>query len=531
MFNRLQTIFRWDYKRLSTGFLTVLRMLVGWHFLYEGLAKWFAPHWSAAGYLLSSHWLLSGLFHRLAADGQTIAMVNQLNIYGLMVIGLCLLTGFMTRLSALAGAGLLLLYYVANPPFVGFIGQATGEGHYLVVNKNVLEFVLLVLFVVLPRSLLFGIDRLWSRTKAALDEPLPSAPDRSKRETIKDLLSLPLLGAFSYAIHRKARWESFEERHLVSDPSRTDAVTGASPRGAAMASLQDLTAKVPCGKIGDVTVSRLICGGNLISGYAHSRDLLYVSPLVVNYFTDEKVMETLSLCEACGINTAFVRVDNNTLRILRVYRYRGGKIQWFAQCKITDEDIRSDIDAAVDNGAVGAYIHGGVCDDLVHQGKLELLTQALEYIKRRGILAGLGAHKLQVLVAAEQAGLNPDFYMKTLNSGNYWTAGPKLPKPENWIPDPRRIVEPELIDPDQDNIWSLTPRQTIEFMKSIKKPWIAYKVLGAGAIKPEEGLRYAFENGADFTCVGMFDFQVVPDANITVQLLKKPLPRHRAWMA
>ncbi len=52
----------------------------------------------------------------------------------------------------------------------------------------------------------------------------------------------------------------------------------------------------PTGKIGPLRISRLICGGNLISGFAHSRDLIYVSPLVRHYFTDEKVFETLARC-------------------------------------------------------------------------------------------------------------------------------------------------------------------------------------------------------------------------------------------
>ena len=44
-------------------------------------------------------------------------------------------------------------------------------------------------------------------------------------------------------------------------------------------------ATLPTGMIGKVKISRLICGGNLITGYAHSRDLIYVSPLLKAYFT------------------------------------------------------------------------------------------------------------------------------------------------------------------------------------------------------------------------------------------------------
>ena len=93
------------------------------------------------------------------------------------------------------------------------------------------------------------------------------------------------------------------------------------------------------------------------------------------------------------------------------------------------------------------------------------------------------------------------------------------------------IVEPEYGAEEKDNIWSVTPEQTVEFMKKVEKPWISYKVLGAGAISPKEGFRYAFENGADFACVGMFDFQIVEDANIISEVLTDLPERIRPWMA
>jgi len=238
----------------------------------------------------------------------------------------------------------------------------------------------------------------------------------------------------------------------------------------------------------------------------------------------------MDLCEACGINTIILRVDNNTLRIMKRYRRRNGKMNWIAQVKIRDTDIASDIDAAVDHGAMGAYIHGGVADDCVAAGQVELLLQAVEYVKQKRILAGMAGHDLNVIVACEKAGVDPDFYMKTLNSGNYWTAGPRL-KDATWQPDPFSNIEPEYNKMVKDNIWEVTPRQTATYMQSVKKPWISYKVLGAGAIKPRDGFRYAFENGADFACVGMFDFQIVENVNILNEVLLNLGQRKRPWYA
>jgi hypothetical protein len=159
---------------------------------------------------------------------------------------------------------------------------------------------------------------------------------------------------------------------------------------------------------------------------------------------------------------------------------------------------------------VGVYVHGGVCDDLVQRGRVELLGKALELIKRNGGVAGIAGHALAVPMACERAGLEPDFYMKTFNSKQYWSAGPQ---------------------PRFDSVWEETPRETREFMQGVSRPWIAYKVLGAGAIHPRQGFGYAFQNGADFLCVGMFDFQVAEDVALAREAVAKAQSRTRDWCA
>ena len=334
------------------------------------------------------------------------------------------------------------------------------------------------------------------------------------------------------------KWESFEELRLVSQKSRVDAISSATIK-AEFARLAQLLHKVPMGKIKGHEISRLIFGGGIVSGYAHSRDLIYVSPLIQAYNNDEKVIQTLKLCEAVGINTMILRVDNNTLKILKKYRKRGGTLKWLAQCRITEQNIKPDIDAAFANGAIGIYIQGIDCDVLVRDKKLHILSSVLDYIREKDqmgqFICGFAAHDLKVVVECEKQGLKPDFFMKTFNSAGYWTAGPRLINDPNWKPDPSgsTIVSEfggSITEAGHhDNMWCNTPRQTMEYMKKVEKPWIAYKVLGAGAIHPSKGFEFAFKNGADFACVGMFDFQIVENANIASAAIARSSKRERPW--
>ena len=294
---------------------------------------------------------------------------------------------------------------------------------------------------------------------------------------------------------------SFEEQALVASTAKKPAAVmpGGSIKG------------LPVGKIGNVTISRLFPGGNLISGFAHSRDLIYVSSLLRKYFTDDKVMETFEICEECGMNTAILRLDEHCIRIMTKYwNNRGGKLQWIAQIKMPSKDPLSDAKAAIDNGAIGAFVHGGVAESCVANNRVDLLAKAVEFIKQNGAIAGVGGHIVNIPIACEEAGIDVDFYMKTLHSHKYWSADRQ---------------------PENDNIWSKTPEKTIEFMKKVNKPWIAYKVMAAGAIHPREAFKYAYENGADFICAGMFDFQVREDVILAKDALSGRMNRQRPWRA
>jgi len=288
--------------------------------------------------------------------------------------------------------------------------------------------------------------------------------------------------------------------------------------------ISELKGKVPMGKIKHAEISRVIPGGNLVAGFAHARDLVYVSTWIKNYFTDEKVIETLWLYEACGINTTIMRTDEQTVRILKEFWRRGGKIQWLAQTYPKDDDL-SNIQIAIDNGAMGAFVMGNIADKLVYNNKMEFLAKPIEFIRSQGLIAGTAAHSINLPRRCLEYGIEPDFFMKTMHHDEYWSAHPKENRNE-WI-----VNEENNPDHNQqhDNIWCVDAQDTAAFFNTCEIPWIAYKIMAAGAIKPAEGFRYAFENGADFTCVGMFDFQVIDNANIVYDTIYSNLKRERKW--
>jgi len=304
---------------------------------------------------------------------------------------------------------------------------------------------------------------------------------------------------------------SLEEKALLAGRRAAAPTPPASAPTAADGGKAPASAALPTGKLGDCDVSRIICGGNLMSGFAHSRDLTYVSPLLKNYFTDEKVFETLHLCEQHGVNTALLRCDDHVIGLLdRYWNKEGGKIQWLAQVYPTATGKQDNIQQAIDGGAMACYIQGGFGDRWVTEGKVDLLERAVDFIRSKKMPAGIGGHMIAVPIAVEEAGLAPDFYMKTLHRTDYWSY---------------------TKDPTHDNSWSATPEQTAAFMEKVQRPWIAFKVLAAGSIHPRKGFRYVFEKGADFACVGMFDFQVAEDCRIARQILAGDLNRKRPWRA
>ena len=227
--------------------------------------------------------------------------------------------------------------------------------------------------------------------------------------------------------------------------------------------------EMPYGMLGKTKISRMMLGGNLIGGWMHSRDLKYVNSLFRAYATEDKMIETLAVAEANGINTVF---ETGANFIERYNRECNGKMQFIPHIKVeshqTELALKDHIQQQVDTGACALYVWGVAGDTLVRAGAIDQLKLAVELAKRHDLPIGVGGHSLQVPIACEKADVPCDFYVKTYHEDNYPSATPKEHRKDfAWLDGENEYW--------YDNMWCINPEETVEFMKSVKKPWVAFK--------------------------------------------------------
>ncbi|TVR73838.1 MAG: DoxX family protein [Marinilabiliales bacterium] len=508
-----------DKKTVTRIIVTAVRIAVGWHFLYEGLIKLFNPGWTSFGYLSNTSGFLSGFYHWLASDPVTLGIVDTLNVWGLILVGIALFTGLFVRAAAMGGFAMLALYYFAYPPFGPSMLWPT-EGQLYIVDRNFIE-AMVMLYFVFAAERGYGIDALRNLIASKLTRNIKevsgegTAAVQSRREILKNLATLPFLGALGFGTFRlRGRYD-------------IDVLSGATIQ-IDRASLAELKGPLPKGKIGTHKISRLVLGGNLIGGWAHARDLIYASSLFRAYNTERKVYETLGLAENAGIDSINIGASSGPL-MAKYKKMTGSRIKVITQVapNMNNGDIYENINRAIDEGADILQIQGNWCDWLVRDNRLDVIVKMMDRIRGQGYTAGLGAHSDLALRVCEENGIIPDYYMVTMHHDNYWSAHPR----ENRIDfevDGQRHAEHGRF---HDNIFCLFPERAAEFVNRATVPVMGFKVLAAGAIRPEDGFRWAFENGSDFICVGMFDFQIVQDVNITIDVLNSMENRKRGWYA
>jgi len=337
-----------------------------------------------------------------------------------------------------------------------------------------------------------------------------SAISLSRRNILKGLAALPFIGSFSVASSAAKMFSG--DKNYITDEARSQ--------------LKKLKGTLPKGKIGKYELSRLVLGCNPMGGWSHSRDLHYVGQLSKHWHTETKMKETWALAEQAGIN--FCNLVEFQYKAFNEFKKEtGSRMLNVCQCSIGSPDDRlKPVKKAVADGADFIYIQGENTDGLAKTNAIDVLLKTVDYIRSQGLPAGVGAHSIKSIQASLNVGVRPDFYYKTFHHDRYWSATPREYRKEY----PSYPIRP-VTDRNEwnDNMWDQFYEQTIDTFKSIEVPLFGFKVLAAGSIEPADGIRWAYENGADFVCLGMYDFQIVDDVNTAIDILGSLGKRERPW--
>jgi len=251
---------------------------------------------------------------------------------------------------------------------------------------------------------------------------------------------------------------------------------------------------MPLVPFGPTSISRLIVGGNPFSGNSHYSKTL--SEAMANYYTADKIVETLLQCQELGINTMQSRADRHITRVIREYRNRGGTMQWIAQTASELADLYGNVRQIAAAGAIGAYHHGSRTDSLWQQGRIDEVLPLLETMREKGLQVGLGTHIPEVIDYAEDRGWDIDFYMACLYNLS------RKPR-ESAIVSGREQDAEVFLDADREAM--------AQRILATDKTGLAFKLLAArrNAATPDdtrEAFRWAFDHikEKDAVVVGVF---------------------------
>ena len=331
------------------------------------------------------------------------------------------------------------------------------------------------------------------------------------------------------SLSRGAR-TGFSRREFISTASALAVSAGAAAVSAGAAEASPGAAgsrvqagskgKLPTGKIGKLTVSRLISGGNLISGWAHSRDLHYVPSLMRAYNTEEKVLDTLQLLEEHGVNAIIADPVKKPKEIFaRYWKERGGKIQWIAEGHPDMDDWKTNI-AAIDRFWRRRRLYPGRQVRPVPQGRPARFAgqmRRVHQVQRRSRRHRRAQARSHHRIREEQ--IRRGFLRQD-------------PAPHRLLvrPPPRPDSQ-DVVENRADNYWDLDPRKPSPSCRKCRSHGSPSRSSPPAPSGLSPGFKYAFENGADFICVGMFDFQVEQNVALVRNLLPQMQNRERAWMA
>ena len=450
-----------DLGSCGATFVAILRIVIGWHFLYEGVWKLMQKgEWSCASYLTAAQGPLAPLFKWMSAQGWIVALGDWAVQLGLVAIGLALVSGILARIAALFGIALMAMFYCCQPPEPFATAFSGADGRFFVLERNAIEALGLLLIAVLP---------CW---RGYLRTLLPGG------------IVLALFGGCVWMQYRAGGFKKVE------------AVTSATVKVHEFTALAALKAPfVEKAKVGGVEISRLALGGDLIAGHAHARDLIWTDEFMRRYNSGATLPRTVRYCLHCGIDTAFVEPAFIAPMLAEAGRARtpSRELKLFANCA----DAK-DAALAAQGGAKSVYLRPEVADALAKKGDGAGLKAAFAALRDAKLPVGVGAEDVATVKFCAENGIVPDYWVLAYHSLDY----------------PAATMETKC-----NSIWCTDPVATAAYMKTRKEPWVAIRGLAGGAIDPAKAYKFAVDGGATAVAIDLLDYRIVETVN---GIMKKP---------
>ncbi|MBI5092622.1 MAG: hypothetical protein HZB26_09295 [Candidatus Hydrogenedentes bacterium] len=238
-------------------------------------------------------------------------------------------------------------------------------------------------------------------------------------------------------------------------------------------------------KLGNVTISRFIIGGNPFGGYSHwtaERD-----NEMVDWYTMERVKEAYRLAERAGITAHVGRADEFIIRALREHWNEAGTLTWIAQTCPGVGSLLHGVRNGIHGHAKCCFLHGGEMDHRVASRETAEIFTAIQAIKDAGLAAGVAGHRTDTIKWAAD-NLELDFFMAC-----YYNPSDRTRQAARNYAD-----EEQYLEEDRDAMCAL--------IQELPAPAIHYKVLAAARNDPQEAFAHVAENyrPGDAVCVGIF---------------------------
>lgn len=439
----------WNCRQIA---IFLVRSTIGWHFLYEGGWKLMqSDGWSCLSYLSAAQGPLAPIFKWMATQGWLVAVGDRAVEFGLVAIGLALITGVMARVAAVFGMALMAMFYCCQPPEPFAPAMSGADGRFFLIERNVVEAMGLLLIVATP---------CW-------------------RGWVKTLLpGVVVLVVFGGCFWRHNQAGGFK---------KVEAVTSATVKVhefTALAALKEPFAEKA--QLGGVEMSRLALGGDLIAGHSHARDLIWTDEFMRRYNGGVTLGRTVRYCSFCGIDSVFAE-PAYLVRMQEAAKEVGGELKFFANCATADE-----VALAKANGAKGAYTRPEVTDALAKKGDVDGLKALVATFKAAGLATGIGAEDVATVKFCVAQGILPDYWVLAFHSLDY----------------PAATLQTKC-----NNIWCADPEETAAYMKTRPEPWVAIRGLAGGAIDPVKAYRFAVAHGATAVAIDLLDYRIVEVVN------------------